>query len=216
MGRDLCSAGYSAAWSGSSGGVTVFGESEGVALPAAEPVEAGCGLQYLSVFRDVACAIRWALAYIGVMRRLCIKPAIVLDIDGTILINKTGGASTCVPAFRSLVQACANNGVEVFTVTARPYSGSNYVHSMRQLAECGIHPCKKLYMRPRHSEYANYKFSAREEIRNDGYTILLSIGDQWADLTQDERCETLSDSGLFVGSIGDRGGIAIKLPSEFA
>lgn len=162
---------------------------------------------------SVATAVRWALSYLGCVRHMAHKPAIVLDIDGTVIWNAPGGnGSKCVLHFKSLVDACYAAGVEVFFVTARPESTDNRAHTERQLQRCALR-YKKLYMMPPRQDYARYKHRAREDIALSEYTVLLSIGDQFADVSLKANT-TLSDSKLYVGQIGDNGSYGIKLPAE--
>jgi hypothetical protein len=46
-----------------------------------------------------------------------------------------------------------------------------------------------------------------------GYTILLSVGDQFADVTRKDT--KLAVDKFYIGQIGDNGSFGIKLPSEF-
>jgi predicted secreted acid phosphatase len=163
-----------------------------------------------------ASAVRWALSYLGAMHPLCIKPCIVLDIDGTVLLNEEGGGAKCVLFFHRLCQACENSGIAIFAVTARPDSdhGQNRAWTESQLRKCGISPVEKLFMRPPRAQYAEYKFRCRQCIRREGHTVLLSIGDQFADLGNAVPRD-LPDDQVLVASLGDDGGMTIKLPSEF-
>ena len=87
---------------------------------------------------------------------------------------------------------------------------------MRQLEKCGIQPIQKVYMRPRHSEYALYKYNARKDIAKAGYTNLLAIGDQFADLSMKDPPPEIDDTKIYIGQIGDGKSFGIKLNSEFA
>ena len=160
-----------------------------------------------------ATAVRWALAYLGCMQHLTDKKCIVLDIDGTCLINGKNGETKCVLHLRTLVDACQKSSISIIFVTARPESLDNREHTERQLQRCGIACHEKLFMMPPKAEYSRYKWRARQQVIEDGYTILLSIGDQWADMTRKEP--NLEDSKTYIGQIGDNSCFAIKLPSEF-
>lgn len=165
---------------------------------------------------STASAVRWALAYLGAMHSLCAKPCIVLDIDGTVLLNEQDGGTKCVLFFHRLCEACQAEGIAIFAVTARPDSekGGNRSWTEAQLQKCGIVPVERLFMRPPRAPYAEYKFRCRQRIRSWGYTVLLSIGDQFADLGHDVP-RGLPDGEVLVASLGDDGGMTIKLPSEF-
>jgi predicted secreted acid phosphatase len=147
------------------------------------------------------------------MKHMAKKPVAVCDIDGTMLLNGKDGETKCVLHLRTLAEACQKSGISIVYITARPDSPDNRAHPERQLARCGIACHDKLYMMPPRADYGRYKWRARQQVLEDGYTILVSIGDQWADMTRKEP--GLDDSKIYVGQIGDNGGFGIKLPSEF-
>ena len=76
-------------------------------------------------------------------------------------------------------------------------------------------PQDGLYMREQSQETGPFKFASREDIRKRGYTILLSIGDQFLDLARKQPKGNLDNHEIWVGTLGDNNGLAIKLPSEF-
>lgn len=161
-------------------------------------------------------SLAWALAYLGAMRKLAPLPAIVLDIDGTVVKNYEHGVSKCVLGFEELVETCVGSGITVFVVTARPDEPHNRKWTERKLADCGLLKyIKHVYMKEPDSDTREAKFEAREKIRAQGYTILLSIGDQFFDLSNQPPPENLDDYEILVGTLGDGGSYAIKLPSEF-
>jgi len=162
---------------------------------------------------STATAVRWALAYLGCMQHLAEKKCVVLDIDGTCLLNGKNGETRCVLHLRTLVEACRQSNISIVYVTARPDSEDNRAHTERQLTRCGIACHDKLYMMPPRAEYSRYKWRARQQVIEEGYTILLSMGDQWADVTRKEP--NLDDAKIYVGQMGDNSCFAIKLPSEF-
>lgn len=161
-------------------------------------------------------AVEWALAFLGCMRHLALKPCIVLDIDGTVLLNERDGATRCVLHFHSLVSACTQNDITVFCVTARPEDPDNRAYTMRQLEKCGVTPVAKVYMRAPDAEYATYKYRARRNIAAHGFTVLLTVGDQWADISLKEPPGEIADDETYVGQMADGMQFGIKLPSEFA
>jgi predicted secreted acid phosphatase len=115
---------------------------------------------------------------------------------------------------KQLVQACSRAGICIFYVTARPDDPENRRYTERQLSSCGLDKHHTLYMMPSRSAYGKYKWNCRRHIESAGYTILLSIGDQFPDLTRD-KMEHLKDDAFYIGCIGDNKTYAIKLPSEF-
>ena len=161
----------------------------------------------------VATAVRWALAYLGCARAMVAKPAISLDIDGTVLLNMPDGHTKCVRHFKNLVDACEKAGISIFYITARPDTSSNRDHTERQLRECGLNKHAKMFMMPSKAEYSRYKFKCRLDVANEGYTVLLSVGDQFADVTRKDL--RLADDKFYIGQIGDNSSFGIKLPSEF-
>jgi len=176
-------------------------------------------VEILAQMRTTSDALVWALAYLGAMRRLVPKPAVVLDIDGTVLKNYDNDVAKCVVGFRPFVQACSWAGIAVFIVTARPDAPYNRQWTVNQLKACGlwdyIVPKDGLYMRQESEDTGPFKFNSREEIRGRGYTILLSVGDQFLDLARKQPKGDLDNHTVWVGSLGDNGSLAIKLPSEF-
>jgi predicted secreted acid phosphatase len=166
--------------------------------------------------RDSTVAVEWALAFLGCMRHLAARPCIVLDIDGTVLLNGSDGTTRCVLHFHSLVSACAQNGITVFCVTARPEDPGNRAYTMRQLEKCKITPVAKVYMRAPDAEYATYKYKARKNIAAHGFSVLLTVGDQWADISLTEAPDEIEDDKTYIGQMADDMQFGIKLPSEFA
>ncbi len=164
---------------------------------------------------NASTAVRWALSFLGCVAPLAPKPAVIFDIDGTLINNNTKGNPKCVCSLRNLVRACAASRIAIFVVTARPDEPRNRQWTERQLSSCSIEPVEQLYMRPEEADFAKCKFQAREQIRGQGFQVLLSIGDQWADCTLDEHRD-LSDKSTYIGTLGDDGSYAIKLTSEFA
>ena len=138
------------------------------------------------------------------------------NIDGTVLLNEDSGVTRCVLHFHSLVQACADSGISVFCVTARPEGEENRAYTLRQLEKCRISPVAKVYMRAPGAEYATYKYRARRNISARGFTVLLTAGDQWADISLKDAPAEIADDKTYVGQMADNMQFGIKLPSEFA
>lgn len=159
-------------------------------------------------------SLRWALAFLGCMAPLATMPAVVLDIDGTIVNNYVDGTTKAICFMQSFVQACVHNNIAIFVITARPDEPDNRAWTKKQLEQCSVSPIAKLYMRNPTADYGAYKFNARQEIRNQGYKVLLSIGDQFADVG-DKSYAGLDDGMTYIGTLGDDGSYGIKFPSEF-
>ena len=163
-------------------------------------------------------AVRWALCFLGLVKSMCQKPAVCFDIDGTVLINMEDGRTKCQNHMKLLVDACQRANIAVFYVTARPDEPDNRKYTEKQLSSCGLDKHQELYMMPSRAEYDHYKWKCRRNIESDGYTILLSIGDQFADVTKNNVTKNkphLKDDCFYAGCIGDNRTFAIKLPSEF-
>ena len=161
-------------------------------------------------------AVQWALAFLGCMRQLAARPCVVLDIDGTVLLNGDEGSTRCVLHFHSLVRSCEAHSIAVYCVTARPDDPDNRAYTERQLEKCGIRPVAALYMRPPSASYQSYKYKARQDITRKGNSILLTVGDQFADISATDPPREMVDSKIYVGQMGDNMQFGIKLASEFA
>ena len=161
-------------------------------------------------------AVEWALSFLGCMRLMVPKPCIVLDIDGTILLNESDGGTRCVLHFNSLCAACVQHDIAVFCVTARQEEAVNRLYTERQLEKCNITPVAHTYMRPRNADYGSYKYRARKSIATRGYSVLLTIGDQFADISVKDPPPEIEDDKTYVGQMGDNFQFGVKLPSEFA
>ena len=164
-------------------------------------------------------AIDWALSFLGCMRYLVKKPCIVLDIDGTVLINNYDDetkSKKCVVGFKELVDACSDHQITVFCITARCEDEDTRKYTTRQLNKCQIGPIEHIYLRPEDAEYSTYKYNARRDIEKKGYSILLTIGDQFADISKEEMPKELDDNGIYAGQLADGMQFGIKLPSEYS
>lgn len=130
------------------------------------------------------------------------KPAIVLDIDETSLSNYAilaqhsfGGSKSELlkaisrannPAMAPILQLykyAKTHHVAVFFVTARNEQMRSVTKN--NLKRAGFEDWDKLYMRGKDNHGASveaYKTAARKEITDNGYDIILNIGDQDSDL----------------------------------
>ncbi|CAM02510.1 5'-nucleotidase (lipoprotein e(P4) family) [Saccharopolyspora erythraea NRRL 2338] len=132
------------------------------------------------------------------------NPAIVLDIDETSL--STYGyeaehdfgympeefdryvldrAPTAIPATRDLVGYAHSRGVAVFFVTGRREDPRMREATAQDLREEGYPQPAGLFLRPEGDHDPSvvpYKSGAREGIEQQGYRIVLNVGDQDADL----------------------------------
>jgi acid phosphatase len=160
---------------------------------------------------DVARVVSRAASWMEQRAKTAAKPAIVLDIDETSLsnwpayrINGWGrvvnggcdlnqgpcglrswqalGKSKAIPATLRLARRARELGVAVFFISARP---ANLRESTeRNLREQG-YEWTGLIVLPEGARFASavdFKAPERRKIAEQGYTILLSLGDQESDL----------------------------------
>jgi len=160
---------------------------------------------------DVAKVIVAARAWLEERAKTAVKPAIVLDIDETSLsnwpayrINGWGrvvnggcdlqqgpcglrawqalGQSKAIPATVALARRARDLGVAVFFISARPPNLRQATE--RNLREQG-YEWTGLILLPEGAHFASaadFKTPERRKIAEQGYTIVLSVGDQESDL----------------------------------
>ena len=161
--------------------------------------------------KDVAKVIVAARAWLEERAKTAVKPAIVLDIDETSLsnwpayrINGWGrvvnggcdlqqgpcglrawqalGQSKAIPATLALARRARELGVAVFFISARPPNLRQATE--RNLREQG-YEWTDLILLPVGAHFASavdFKAPERRKITEQGYTIILSLGDQESDL----------------------------------
>lgn len=112
--------------------------------------------------------------------------AVMFDIDDTLLRLRPPDYNIVYPIREiiSLYKFAEMIGYKVVIITARPYSEENGLWTYRQLLEIGINPYKIYYAPP--MEKGHYKNAM-------GLNFVLSIGDQWTDLTDSEKWIKLPD-----------------------
>jgi phosphoglycolate phosphatase-like HAD superfamily hydrolase len=153
------------------------------------------------------------------------KLALVLDIDETSLSSyceekredygfiapmynqwlMSTEASIPIPGTLALFNQARAAGVAVFFITGRPgvkgAADDQTEATARNLALAGYKDWQGLVLRgeaERTMDTTAYKSAARQRIADDGYRILMSVGDQWSDLNGTPRAE-----------------ISVKLPNPF-
>ncbi len=145
------------------------------------------------------------------------KLAVVFDIDETLLSNAAsiqsldfGGNAALFHAHERKANAARiastgaifdyarQHGVAIFLVTGRSYKMQ--LPTIKNLKKQGLVGYQKLIMWPRDSmtSVGQYKAHARCQILQQGYHIVLNVGDQWSDM--DVRC---------------LGEMPVKLPNPF-
>lgn len=130
------------------------------------------------------------------------KPAIVLDIDETVLSNYealrsqnfnddetafikqiTSGNYHAIPAALDLYHYAKEKNVAVFFITGR-YENFR-ASTIKNLHQAGFDGWDGLYLKPvdyHAKSAAPYKTKTRQKIQENGYDIVLNIGDQKSDL----------------------------------
>ena len=125
------------------------------------------------------------------------KPALVLDIDETALSNYAflgdfknivaslaqGAASATTPAIGPtlwLYEAAKARGVAVFFITGRPTAFQSL--TVQNLTRAGYSGWSGLVLNPGGMTLTQYKSAARAKIEQQGYRIILNVGDQESDL----------------------------------
>lgn len=144
--------------------------------------------------------------------------AIVFDIDETVLSNwkelmklnlgfyqpledewERSEKAEAIPGSLALYKQSLASGVTVFFITGRPEPMRDVTAA--NLREQGMAEWKGLVLRAKDEEHETaivYKSSERRKIVEQGYTIIMSVGDQWSDLDGEPRAE-----------------ISVKLPNPF-
>jgi acid phosphatase len=175
----------------------------------------GCYRQDLRAQTDRAQA---ALAARVAARKPGEKLAIVFDIDETVLSNwpeieklsmgfyqpledewERSEKAEAIPGSVALYNQAVASGVTVFFITGRPDAMREVTAA--NLRNQGMTEWKALVLRSQEElgeTAVMYKSSERRKIVAAGYTIVMSIGDQWSDLEGEPHAE-----------------ISVKLPNPF-
>ena len=174
-------------------------------------------------------AAKWSMFFMEQLLPYQVRPAAIFDIDGTLLINPVDEDASDeedrktrkVKPWESAIGRCAELGVAVFVITARPRSSSQEKWTLGQLKLCGLEPplLRGLYMMPEKGccgdgSVRAYKESARQDVRRRGYSAVLCVGDQYWDISAKDPPEFLKNDAFYVAWLSDDGRISVKLPSE--
>jgi len=158
--------------------------------------------------KDMARVIQQANAYLKARlaknktKHLNQKLAIILDVDETSLSNYSDmvklnfggslneieamegkGADPAIEPTLELYQFAKTHGVAVFFVTAR--KESYRLSTVSNLENAGYKPYDGLYMKPldyHEKSMSAFKTKVRKQITEQGYSIVLNLGDQKGDL----------------------------------
>jgi HAD superfamily, subfamily IIIB (Acid phosphatase) len=130
------------------------------------------------------------------------KTAIVFDIDETALSNysaivadnftfgtnsraeTTNETGTAIKPTLDLFNLAKSKGIALFFVTGRGETPDNRSHTEHNLQREGFTGYKQLFLKPAGftGTTTDYKSGAREQIEQQGYRIIASVGDQYSDL----------------------------------
>tara|TARA_R110001592_G_scaffold207492_1_gene458360 strand:- start:3875 stop:4309 length:435 start_codon:yes stop_codon:yes gene_type:complete len=113
--------------------------------------------------------------------------AVMFDIDDTLLTLRAPQYDVVYPIKEmiSLYKFAEMIGYKVVIITARPYSKENGLWTYQQLLEIGINPIRIYFAPP--MEKGDVKVSL-------GLKFVLSVGDQWTDLTKSDKSIKLPDT----------------------
>ena len=108
-------------------------------------------------------------------------------------------AAVAIPGALRLFSRAKAAGVDVFFITGRPESQNEA--TARNLEAAGFHGWKGLALRNAAESSLptiTYKSGRRRQIVDQGYRLILSVGDQWSDLNGEPKAE-----------------VSVKLPNPF-
>lgn len=125
------------------------------------------------------------------------KFAVVFDVDDTLLASlnpldyhanfaaikkeQNEGKNPAIPATRSLFDFAKRQGIALFLITGR--TADQTVVTEQNLRSQGVSGWNRIYFAPQHKvNAAVFKQSIRKKISQQGYDIIVNIGDQFSDL----------------------------------
>jgi predicted secreted acid phosphatase len=139
---------------------------------------------------------KWAKKYLSCVVPMVKKPAVVFDIDGTLLKGESERLSKRNPAVAAVYEWCTKHEIDCFIVTARMETLPGVkmpvnvkTKTERELIKLGFTRYKEVFMFPEsvakrcRNDPAPFKRSVRNHIRSMGYQIILNLGDMWTDHT---------------------------------
>ena len=120
-----------------------------------------------------------AMEYLST-RKMGLYDTVVFDIDDTLINreNKPIGEMITLYKFAELL------GYKMIIITARPYDKDNEAWTKRQLFEIGIYSYSLYFASPMKKDDVKRKYKSK---------AILSVGDQWTDLTFSEKWIKLPD-----------------------
>ncbi|MCS6956035.1 MAG: acid phosphatase [Candidatus Calescibacterium sp.] len=155
--------------------------------------------------KDIELVVNKAIHYVYDRYDDVVNPAAVFDIDETALSNieyeykydfgfsydtwvewvKQSRAKAIKPTLK-LYRICQQFKVQTFFITGRNQLNENLSEdpTVVNLKNEGYFGWKRIYFKPIGSKMTTieYKSKCRKEIEENGYKIIINIGDQWSDL----------------------------------
>jgi len=125
--------------------------------------------------------------YLGNVRRLHprAKLAVSFDIDDTIL-RENPKRQTVIKVMQNLYATARKLNYAVFFITARRNTPENMANTKKQLQRTGFGDYTDLFLMPSELRdkglFCEFKYLMRHKIEQDGYQIVLNVGDSWHDL----------------------------------
>lgn len=152
--------------------------------------------------KDVVCIVQQIIDYINSQMPLPKNTAVVLDIDDTVLCNfdfnykqdfgynpsqwnewEQSSSSPAIKPMLKLYRFIRDQGIRTFFITGRrPYLRES---TERNLVKAGFYPWDGIYFRPDSYTLTSripFKTAIRKLLEEQGYYVLLTIGDQYSDL----------------------------------
>lgn len=119
--------------------------------------------------------------------QILFEAALPLDSKDVIAVlreNAKFQRAQVIPAVLGLTQYCHQNGVAVFFVTGRPDYESLVQATNENLKKAGYSNWNKIYFHP-YQQNVPHKLNSYKDIAEQGFNIILNIGDQLGDFVGD-------------------------------
>ncbi len=203
---------------------------------------------------DIKDCKKWLKEYLTIMSVTSKKPCIIVDIDGTILFLNGLFKIIKIPLMKGIIKMCKKCNIDVFLLTSRinvkiPVDENDNCLMNRDLTELQLEKLdikideyKELIMMPlsvleNESNVSGFKYRERFKIKEQGYNILLNIGDNWSDLFVIHPCKLINENNenkirwmkktsekimtelewgkIYLGDFPDFSWICVKLPTLY-
>tara|TARA_B100000787_G_C16145473_1_gene274019 strand:- start:208 stop:786 length:579 start_codon:yes stop_codon:yes gene_type:complete len=164
----------------------------------------------------------WLIRWLQ-MKMITVKnPAIVFDVDSTLIERKDHKIIRIDPIFR-VFQFCRKHNIQCHIVTARPDFKEGRSELNRVMKDMNMSTSKfhSTHMRPPHlpirsKNLEEFKSNCRDKIcKESNATIIANIGDNWHDLGFLSRSlKHLHDDKSYIAFFPGKCEASIKLPVE--